>query len=138
MKTILLIISLILLHYPLGVFKDTIRRYSRMKSYNKEEDYEIKNGIVPYENGNPILNFEGFYLALLGALILAIFPAIKLFDYNWFFIVLGNVLVPVLISPAIAFITTKPMSIKNRNQISKLTYLSISIGFVLYILTTFL
>ncbi|WP_408036224.1 hypothetical protein [Tenacibaculum aestuarii] len=138
MKITLFIISLILLHHPFGLFKDTLRRYNRMKMYGKEENYEVKNGILPYSNSNPIFNFEGFYLSLIGAFIIALYPAFKIFNFSWFFIVLINFVIPIIISPTLAFLTTPALSIKNRNQLGKESYLYIVVGVFLSIVASFL
>ncbi len=138
MKTILFIFSLTLLHYPLGVFKDTLRRYNRIKLHGNEEVYEIKNGIIPNMENNPIYNFEGIYISLLGAFVLALYPAFKVMSFSWFFIILINVLISLFISQILAFITTPFMSIKNRNQIGKEAYLSVGLGVLLSLIASLL
>jgi len=104
MKSFLLIISILLCHYPLGLFKDTIRRYDRMKDYGKNFWYDCKNAITPTEP-NPITRFPGFWGASFTSYIFALFPMFKLFNIHWIFIIAINIMISLIIAPMLAFIT---------------------------------
>ncbi len=133
MKSVLLIISILCLHYPLGLFKDTMRRYNRMKYYGTEWKYQFANAISPIES-NPITRFPGFLTASFASFILALFPMFELFNIHWILIIFINLMITYIFAPMLAFITIPFRKILMKRLLKIATYLFNTIGIISYAL----
>ena len=145
METILLIGSILSLHYPVGLFKDTARRFKRMVYYDKALEYKIQNEI-PLESGimskyelssetNPIFNFPFAIISFFSSFIFALFPMFKLIDYNWLIVLIINTLFSLFLAPTLAFISTPHMTINSKQQLKRKAIIFISVGILLYAIT---
>lgn len=144
MEKILLIASILLLHYPAGLFRDTARRFKRMQLSDNDFDYKVQN-YIPLEQGvrtkhgignelNPIYNFSGSIIAFFSGLILSFFPLKEFLNVNWLFLILINFIIFAIVSPTIAFISTPVMTINSRQQLKRKTIFFTIIGIALYAL----
>lgn len=133
MEKFLLIVSILSLHYPIGLFKDTTRRYKRMQHYGKNMEYKIQNGIT--NESNPIFSFPISLIAIIDSFILAYFPLKELLDISWFWIILINFLTSLIIAPTLAFITSPGLTILYRNQLNNKTIIFTFIGILFYGIT---
>lgn len=131
MEKFLLIVSILSLHYPIGLFKDTTRRYKRMQHYGKNIEYKIQNGIT--NDSNPIFSFPISLIAIIGSFILAYFPLKGLLDLSWFWIILINFVISLIVAPTLAFISSPGMTILYRNQLKNKTIIFTIIGISLYL-----
>jgi hypothetical protein len=136
MEKFLLIASILSLHYPMGLFKDTTRRYNRMQSFGKNMEYKIQNGVT--NDSNPIFGFPISLIAIIASFIFAYFPLKELLELSWFWIILINFLITLIIGPTLAFVTTPGMTILYKDQLIKRTIIFTILGIILYGVTIIL
>ncbi len=131
MQTLLLISSILAYHYPSGLYRDTDRRYKRMKYYGKNFNYDIKNGINPLDK-NPIFRFPLALVSFAVGVVLPLFCLRELFGLNWVLTIIINIAIYLTIGPLLAFITTPHMAIFSKNQLKQKALIFIIAGIILY------
>lgn len=132
MEIFFLVASILSYHYPSGLFRDTQRRYDRMRNYKKNFKYDLENGISPLDD-KPIYKFPYALLSFLVGAVGPIFCLVE-FDLNWFFAIIINVIIYFFVSPWIAFITIPHMRIYNKQSLKYLTIFFLVLGFAFYFL----
>lgn len=135
MDNFLIIISILALHYPIGLFKDTMRRYDRMKYYGKDLEYNVRNQIS--EGSTSIMKFRGSILAFVSSFILGNFPLNLLLGWSWYWIFILNIVISLFLAPMIAFATTPNMLIYDRSQLKTRSIIFSLIGILIYIYIRF-
>lgn len=127
MNTILLIISIILFHLPLALYKDTIRRYQRMVQYNpmKAYDYDFNNGYLMETSLSVIIYF-------ISSLLFALFPLIGGLGLNWIIAIILNLVLAFFIIPFIAFSVYPTNSILTKRSLVIISAVSIVVAIILW------
>lgn len=133
MEKVLLVASILLLHYPIGLFADTDRKFKRMKFYGKDFEYRVRNGIT--NESNPIFSFSFSFIAIISSVIIAYFPLKELFNFGWFYTILLNLAISLIVAPTLAFVTTPMMGINYKNQLKTKTLIYSILGIILYGIT---
>ena len=126
MEKILLILSILFLHYPTDLIKDTAQRFKRMEYYNKVIDSNKYNSeyIMPL-----------YILTATSSFILPIFPINKLFNLGWLLSFLINIALAIFV---MSFLTSFiiPMDKINDNQsLKRKSFIYITLGLISYALT---
>ncbi len=131
MKITFLIISALAFHLPLGMIKETIRKYKRMEYYNPDKAimYNIENGTFN-DNTTIVLGALG-YLSGYG---LALVPLFSAFEIHWLIILISNTLFLFFISQWIAFSLIPLTGIYTRKTLIKTMILYFVIGIIFLIL----
>lgn len=130
MSTFLLILSVFFLYLSTFFITDTIRRFSRSKSYNNHLKYEYRNGDL---NNNTIITYLKFFSEILMC-----FPLISLIGWNWYFIlpisfVLNQIVLPIIFTP-IMFLIYPPNQILNLDGVYKYYYTLVLFGLIAYVI----
>lgn len=127
MNTILLIISIVLFHLPLALYKDTIRRYERMVQYNpiKAFEYDSNNGFIKEVSLSVIIYF-------LSSLVFALFPLIRGLGINWIIAIILNLVLAFFIIPFIAFSVYPTNSILTKSSLVIISAVSIVVAIILW------
>ena len=133
MEKVLLVASILSLHYPIGLFADTDRKFKRMKFYGKDFEYRIRNGIM--NESNPIFSFSFSFIAIISSVIIAYFPLKELLNFGWFYTILLNLAISLIVAPTLAFVTTPMMGINYKNQLKTKTLIYSILGIILYGIT---
>lgn len=98
MKTLLLIISVVLFHLPLGIYKDTLRRFNRMEQYNPDKAFSY--GL---ENGSLMENSLSVIFYFVSSLLFALIPLIGGLKINWILAIILNMILSFFIIPFVVF-----------------------------------
>lgn len=136
MVTILLIISFLALHYPLGLFTDNIRRYERFKQYNTDGafgNYCRENGMsigTILSGKNPFTKLPTYFLAVLSGFVLPYFPLQELLSWKWYFLIPINIVIAKS-SSLLAFFIMGHMKIYSISRLNITTILFIIFGIIL-------
>ena len=126
MEKILLILSILFLHYPTDLIKDTAQKFKRMEYYNK---------VVDPNKYNPEYIMPVFILTATISFILPIFPIKELFNLGSILSFLINIALAIFV---MSFLTSFiiPMDKINDNQsLKRKSFIYITLGLISYALT---
>ncbi|WHF52389.1 hypothetical protein QGN23_03695 [Chryseobacterium gotjawalense] len=143
MEIILLSISFLTLHYPLGLFTDNVRRYERFKQYNKDGafgDYCRENGIgvgTIISDNNPFTKLPIYFLAVLSGFVLSYFPLQELLPWKWYFLIPLNIVIAKS-SSLLAFFIMGQMKIYSIRKLNITSIISIIFGIALFLYVKFM
>ncbi|TWP28827.1 hypothetical protein ETU08_08255 [Apibacter muscae] len=124
---ILCILSVIIFHLPLTLYKDTIRRFQRMEKYNPD-----KALIYNQYNGNLSEISLSVILYFLSSLLFSLFPLIEGLEINWLIAIILNLGLAFYVIPFIGFIFYPSDMIFNKNTLKIIGSICIILGFILF------
>ena len=127
MTEILLITSVIFYHLPSGLYRDTQRRHNNMVKRGTNTSYDVKNNILPLQNENAIMQIPFARFSSLAAIILPIFCFIAL-DIYWFYAIILNFGIFILLGPILAYPLTPTMAIRDRTSLLSRAIVFLIIG----------
>lgn len=138
MEKLLFILSFLSLHYPLGLFMDTSRRFERFRSFNNDgkfENYCYENNIfAKMYSGNPFTTSPLFYIALLSSYVLSYLPLMNLLTWKWYLLLPLNIFFS-LLGFIVAFLSTKHMTIYSVRKLNSKSIMFLILGIVLYLIS---